>query len=130
MLDTQIMEKILIHADEARAKIILVGDDRQLASVARGGMFTEFKERFGSAEITTVRRQESEWQKQASTDFSEGRFLDGLKLYQKHPGFMHWAADTQKQQQALIHEWTRDLGQDPARARFGVRRDQCRSETS
>ncbi len=118
MLDTQIMEKILIHADEARAKIILVGDDRQLASVARGGMFTEFKERFGSAEITTVRRQKSEWQKQASTDFSEGRFLDGLKLYQKHPGFMHWAADTQEQQQALIHEWTRDLGQDPARARF------------
>ena len=104
MLDTQIMEKILIHADEARAKIILVGDDRQLASVARGCMFTEFKERFGSAEITNVRRQESEWQKQASTDFSEGRFLDGLTLYQKHPGFMHWTADTQEQQQALIRE--------------------------
>ncbi|MBF0482997.1 MAG: AAA family ATPase [Desulfovibrionaceae bacterium] len=118
MLDTEIMEKILINADKAGAKLILVGDDRQLASVARGGMFTEFRHTFGAAEITKVRRQAEDWQKDASVLFSEGRFLDGLKLYQEHKGTMHWLPDSQSQEEALVGEWSRDIGHDPAQARF------------
>jgi hypothetical protein len=36
--------------------VILAGDDRQLASIERGGLFAEMRQRHGSAEITEVTR--------------------------------------------------------------------------
>ena len=37
--------------------MILAGDDRQLASIERGGLFTEMRQRHGAAEISEVTRQ-------------------------------------------------------------------------
>ena len=45
------------HAYHAGAKLILVGDDRQLSSIDRGGMFGALKDRYGAASLTEVRRQ-------------------------------------------------------------------------
>jgi Ti-type conjugative transfer relaxase TraA len=118
MLDTEIMEKVFTNATRAGSKVILIGDDRQLASVARGGMFTEFRHEFGSAEIRKVRRQEADWQKEASANFSEGRFLDGLKRYQERKGFLHWLPDASSQKEALVREWAKDMSCDPTQARF------------
>ena len=39
MLDTKLMAMVTAHAHDAGAKLILVGDDRQLSSIDRGGMF-------------------------------------------------------------------------------------------
>ena len=39
MLDTRLMAMMTAHARDAGAKLILVGDDRQLSSIDRGGMF-------------------------------------------------------------------------------------------
>ena len=36
----------------AGAKLILVGDDRQLSSIDRGGMFGALKDRYGAAALT------------------------------------------------------------------------------
>ncbi len=58
-------------------KLILAGDDRQLASIERGGLFTELKTRHGSAEITEITRQQIDWQRQAARDLAEGRFAEG-----------------------------------------------------
>jgi ATP-dependent exoDNAse (exonuclease V) alpha subunit len=43
MLDTKIMAMLTTHAHEAGAKLIFVGDDRQLSSIDRGGMFGVLK---------------------------------------------------------------------------------------
>jgi hypothetical protein len=39
MIDTMMMAVLTAYAQEAGAKLILVGDDRQLSSIDRGGMF-------------------------------------------------------------------------------------------
>ena len=52
MLDTAHMAMITAYAQEAGAKLILVGDDRQLASIERGGMFGVLKDRHGAATLT------------------------------------------------------------------------------
>ena len=49
MLDTKLMAMVTAHAHEAGAKLILVGDDRQLSSIDRGGMFGALKDRHGAA---------------------------------------------------------------------------------
>ena len=57
MLDTPVTGELMAEAKRAGAKLILAGDDRQLASIERGGLFAELKKRHGSAAITEVTRQ-------------------------------------------------------------------------
>ena len=65
----------------AGAKVILAGDDRQLASIERGGLFTEMRQRHGAAEITEVTRQKVDWQREAARDLAEGRFAEALRAF-------------------------------------------------
>ena len=63
MLDSRVTGELLAEARQAGAKVILAGDDRQLASIERGGLFTELRQRHGAAEITEVTRQRVDWQR-------------------------------------------------------------------
>jgi ATP-dependent exoDNAse (exonuclease V) alpha subunit len=74
MLDSRVTGELLAEARRARAKVILTGDDRQLASIERGGLFSELRQRHGSAEISEITRQRTDWQRQAARDLAEGRF--------------------------------------------------------
>jgi ATP-dependent exoDNAse (exonuclease V) alpha subunit len=60
MLDSRITGELLGQARRSRAKVILAGDDRQLASIERGGLFGELKERHGAAP-NAVAGEASEW---------------------------------------------------------------------
>ena len=77
MLDSRVTGELLAEAKRAGAKVILTGDDRQLASIERGGLFTELRRTHGAAEITEVTRQKVGWQRQAARDLAEGRFDGG-----------------------------------------------------
>ena len=72
MLDARITGELLAVARQSGSKVILAGDDRQLASIERGGLFTELKARHGAAEITEITRQQVDWQRQAARDLAEG----------------------------------------------------------
>ena len=50
MLDTRVTRELLLEARRGGARLILAGDDRQLASIERGGLFSELKQRHGSSE--------------------------------------------------------------------------------
>lgn len=107
MLDTQRLDALTQLAQQADAKLVLVGDDRQLGSIERGGMFTEIREQLGSASLTTVRRQHQDWARQAARDFSEGRFVDGLSAYDTQ-GLIHWHSELNGARAALLARWTID----------------------
>ncbi len=74
MLDSRVTGELLTEAKSAGAKVILAGDDRQLASIERGGLLTELRKAHGAAETTKVTRQKVDWQRQAARDLAEGRF--------------------------------------------------------
>jgi Ti-type conjugative transfer relaxase TraA len=57
MVGTRQMERVLSHATEAGAKVVLVGDIKQLQSIEAGAAFRSIHERHGGAEIGEVRRQ-------------------------------------------------------------------------
>ena len=74
MLDTKLMAMMTAHAHDAGAKLILVGDDRQLSSIDRGGMFAVLKDRHGAAALSEVRRQHKIDERRASRDDGGGQF--------------------------------------------------------
>ncbi len=83
MLDTPVTGELLAAARQAGAKVILAGDDRQLASIERGGLFAELRQRHGAAEITEVTRQKVDWQRQAARDLAEGRFVEAVNAFDR-----------------------------------------------
>jgi len=117
MMDTRTYARLMRHAAETGAKVVLAGDDRQLTSVQRGGMFTTLKERHGSAVISKVRRQEQDWQRAASEDFAGGRVAEGLRAYAER-GHVHWSADLDESRSRLLSDWDQASRERPGINRF------------
>ncbi len=97
--------------------MILSGDDRQLASIERGGLFTELRKQHGAAEITEVTRQKLDWQRQAARDLAEGRFDTAVAAYDRH-GAITWTGGGETARAALVERWKADTLTDPQASRF------------
>ena len=117
MLDARITGELLAAARHAGAKVILAGDDRQLASVERGGLFAEMRQRHGAAEITEVTRQRVGWQRQASRDLAEGRFDAAVGAFDA-AGAVTWTDRQDEARAALVAAWRRDAAERPNQSRF------------
>ena len=117
MLDSRVTGEVLAEARRAGAKVILAGDDRQLASIERGGLFAELRQRHGAAEITEVTRQTVDWQRHAARDLAEGRFDSAVAAYDRHDAIT-WTADNQAARAALVAQWKADTLADPQASRF------------
>jgi Ti-type conjugative transfer relaxase TraA len=117
MIDTRNMAKLAAHARDAGAKLILIGDERQLSSIERGGMFGVLKDRYGAAELREVRRQQAEEDRIASRLMAKGNYRDALLSYQKK-GEISWADTQSEAADALIQRWAEDSALAPAKSRF------------
>ena len=117
MADSEMLLWLLEAAHRAGAKVILVGDEKQLASVAPGGMFGILKAKFGAAELRQIRRQEQAWAQQASLDLSEGRMAPALAAYDRH-GKIAWGDNLEQAMATLIRKWRSDVKAEPDMARF------------
>ncbi len=117
MLDSRVTGELLAEAKSAGAKVILAGDDRQLASIERGGLFTELRRAHEAAEITEVIRQKVDWQRQAARDLAEGRFDAAVQAFDRH-GAVTWTADQEAARAALVSRWKADTAANPQASRF------------
>ena len=102
------------------AKLILVGDDRQLSSIDRGGMFGALKDRHGAAELTEVKRQHKNDDRRASEMMAEGNFHDALGIYEQK-GAIHWTRTQAEARAALVEQWAKDSAAAPGQIAFRVR---------
>ncbi|MFJ1311386.1 Ti-type conjugative transfer relaxase TraA [Agrobacterium sp. P15N1-A] len=84
MVSSQQMARVLKVAEEAGAKVVLVGDAMQLQPIQAGAAFRAISERTGFAELAGVRRQRDAWARDASRFFARGKVEDGLDVYAQH----------------------------------------------
>ena len=117
MVGTRQLERVLSHAAEAGAKVVLVGDPQQLQAIEAGAAFRSIHERHGGAEIGEVRRQREDWQRDATRDLATGRTGDALQAYRSH-GMVHEAQTREQARGDLIERWDRDRQASPDRSRI------------
>src|SRR4051794_21873279 len=117
MLDTKLMAMVTAHAHDAGAKLILVGDDRQLSSIDRGGMFGALKDRHGAAALTEVKRQHKIDDRRAAEMMAEGNFHDALNIYDSK-GAIHWTRTQGEARAELVDQWAKDSAVQPDKTRF------------
>jgi Ti-type conjugative transfer relaxase TraA len=82
MIGSRQMERVLSVADAAGAKVVLVGDAEQLQAIEAGAAFRALTERHGAAEITEIRRQREDWQREATRELATGRTGAALDRYE------------------------------------------------
>ena len=95
MVGTRQLERVLSHAAEAGAKVVLVGDPQQLQSIEAGAVFRALHEHHGGVEITQVRRQHEGWQRDATRHLATGRTGEAIAAY-ADKGMVH-QAETREQ---------------------------------
>ncbi|MFG1374917.1 Ti-type conjugative transfer relaxase TraA [Xanthobacter oligotrophicus] len=117
MVGTRQLERVLSHATEVGAKVVLVGDPQQLQSIEAGAAFRSIHERHGGVEISQVRRQRQDWQRDATRDLATGRTGDAIHAYDAH-GMVHEAASRDDARNNLIDGWDRDRQHFPDRSRI------------
>jgi Ti-type conjugative transfer relaxase TraA len=117
MVGTRQLERVLSHAAEIGAKVVLVGDVKQLQSIEAGAAFRSIHGRHGGAEIGEVRRQREGWQRGATRDLATGRTGDAIHAYDGH-GMVHQAATRQQARGDLIERWDRNRQALPDRSRI------------
>ncbi|WP_322407710.1 AAA family ATPase, partial [Rhizobium ruizarguesonis] len=112
----------------AGAKLVLVGDHEQLQAIGAGAPFRAISEAVGHAQLSDVRRQQADWQKQASIDFASHRTADGLSAYAAH-GNIQLKANRDDVLKAIIADYVADRSAHPDDTRIAMahRRDDVRA---
>lgn len=117
MLDTRLMAATTRAAQEAGAKLILVGDDRQLGSIDRGGMFGALKDRYGAGVLTDVARQHRDEDRRAAAMLADGNLDGALRIFEGKRS-IHWTTTQAEARAALIAQWAKDNEAAPDKSRF------------
>lgn len=117
MVGTRQLERVLSHAAEVGAKVVLVGDPQQLQSIEAGAAFRSIVERHGGAKIGEVRRQREDWQREATRNLATGRSVEAIHAYDDHD-MVHVAPTREEARGSLIDRWDHDRQAEPDRSRI------------
>jgi conjugative relaxase-like TrwC/TraI family protein len=116
MVGSRKLARLLEHAQQAEAKVVLVGDDRQLAPIDAGGGFRALRLRLGASELTENRRQHQAWECEALDLVRSGLVEEAVAAYQAHDRVV--AADSKPAATlALLQDWWtayQEAERDPA----------------
>jgi conjugative relaxase-like TrwC/TraI family protein len=116
MVGSRKLGRLLEQAQQARAKVVLVGDDRQLTPIDAGGGFRALRLRLGASELVENRRQQQAWEREALDLVRSGLVEEAVAAYQAHDRVV--AADSKPAATlALLQDWWTALQQaehDPA----------------
>jgi len=117
MVGTRQMERVLSHAADAGAKVVLIGDPQQLQAIEAGAAFRAIYERHGGVEITEVRRQVHDWQQDATRQLATGRTGEAIRAYADH-GMVHAAETREQARSELVERWDRERITAPDQTRI------------
>jgi conjugative relaxase-like TrwC/TraI family protein len=104
MVATRKLAPLLQHAELAGTKVVLVGDDRQFASIAAGGGFRALRLRLGASELMVNRRQVEAWEQRAIDDVRAGNLEQAIAAYAEHDRIRAFEARDDRDR-ALVADW-------------------------
>lgn len=111
MLGVEAMHGIVKRVKEAGAKLILVGDDKQLQPIASGQALRGIMELTNAVQITQVFRQKQSWMREATEDFSKGEIFLALKAYEEKKKIC-WTRDNQATLKQIARDYVEDRERD------------------
>lgn len=106
MIGNEDYHELMRVAATRKCNVILAGDERQLTSVQRGGMYEVFASRYGSTTLLDIQRQKSDWGKSVAMAFSRGEVASGVGILQAQNRILV-AKDANESMQSLLSDWSK-----------------------
>ncbi|WP_312930827.1 Ti-type conjugative transfer relaxase TraA [Agrobacterium cavarae] len=119
MVASRQLARFVAEAEKRGAKLVLVGDHEQLQAIGAGSPFRAIAERIGSVELTDIRRQKHDWQREASVAFATHRTAEGLQHYAERDS-IRFAKDREQACAELIRDYLADRAQNPEGSRIAL----------
>ncbi|WCB92447.1 Dda-like helicase [Baekduia alba] len=104
MVGSRTIDRLARHAAESDAKLVLVGDDRQLPEIDAGGAFRGLAEHLGAIELHEVRRQHADWDREALAELRDGDVRAWADAYRDH-GRIVARPTAHELRAALVDDW-------------------------
>jgi Ti-type conjugative transfer relaxase TraA len=119
MVGSRQLASFVKEAEARGAKIVLVGDHEQLQAIGAGAPFRAITEEIGHAELSEIRRQRMDWQREASVDFATHRTAEGLAAYRDH-GNISFAETGEDARGQIVRDYLADRDQRPDGTRVAM----------
>ncbi|OCJ34447.1 Ti-type conjugative transfer relaxase TraA [Agrobacterium tumefaciens] len=107
MVGSRQLARSIGEVEERGAKIVLVGDHEQLQAIGAGAPFRAIAEQIGHVELSNIRRQRHDWQRQASVAFATHKTAEGLAAYRDH-GDILFAESRDKAMAQIVRDYLAD----------------------
>jgi Ti-type conjugative transfer relaxase TraA len=117
MIGSRQMERVIREAEKRGAKLVLVGDPEQLQAIEAGAAFRSVAERHGGVEITEIRRQREDWQRDATRHLATGRTAEAIHTYEE-TSHVHAAETREAARVELVERWDRARQATPGETRM------------
>jgi conjugative relaxase-like TrwC/TraI family protein len=104
MVGTRKLARLLDHAAEAAAKVVLVGDPRQLPEIDAGGLLAGLAHRLPGVQLTENRRQRDEWERHALRHLRDGDIDTAIGSYRDH-GRITLGDNAEDTRARLVADW-------------------------
>jgi conjugative relaxase-like TrwC/TraI family protein len=104
MVGSRKLARLLQHAHLAGAKVVLVGDDRQLGAIDAGGGFRGLRVRLGASVLTENRRQQHAWEREALELVRDGQVDQAVIAYREHERMVPASSKTELTLN-LVRDW-------------------------
>jgi Ti-type conjugative transfer relaxase TraA len=117
LVGTRQLARVLERAEQAGAKVVLVGDPEQLQAIEAGAAFRGIAARCGKVELTEVWRQKIAWQREATQQLFSGRTAEALEAYGRD-GSVRAAPTRGEAREALLVAWQQAGREHPGESRL------------
>jgi Ti-type conjugative transfer relaxase TraA len=104
MVGTRDLATLADAASAADAKLVLIGDDRQLPEIQAGGAFRALGDSLGAHRLREVRRQRDDWDREALANLRDGDVEAFARAYDAH-GRLVAAPNAEAARAAIVHDW-------------------------
>lgn len=117
LIGSRQMAELVKTTQDAGAKLVLVGDHRQLQPIEAGGLFRAMTERIDTAQLTDIRRQDQPWAREAVHAIAKGDVHEAMDAYQTR-GLIHVAETKQDTVKTLVAQWMQAQTDHPDKSRL------------
>lgn len=119
MIGSRQLSRFVTEAEQRGAKIVLVGDHEQLQAIGAGAPFRAIAEQIGHAELSEIRRQRVDWQREASVDFATHRTAEGLAAYRDN-GSIRLSETRDEARGEIVRDYLADRDERPEGTRVAM----------
>lgn len=113
MIGSKQLSQVLDYAEQAHAKVVLVGDHQQLQPVDAGGAFRLLAQNLGYASLQNIQRQKTLEDRKIVMQLATGQSQQALDSMRKK-GYLHTQPTQEMAIQNLIEDWWQVKMQQPS----------------